>query len=441
MADTTSISSRVLDALVSAGLVTVEQLASARETANAAGTSAGTALVDRGLVTPADLATVLEEELGIPRVDLSSYAPDEEALLIMPVAVARQRNMLPLFEIEGMLTVAIGDALDVFKLDDLAGELGLEIEAVLADSASVRAAIVQYYEGAASVAAPSAATSAAPPAAGAPGAAEPVAAAAGPSQPAHPEIPELLAEEDLVVSAADFFEVPADESSVVAAPVTEAGAPATAVTEPVTIEQVVEAEAPAGHPAVDLDVLAVADTGKVALLVSDILEQAVARGASRIHLLPYKNDFFLVFRIKGRLEKIASAPLSMEGALIEGFKSFAKLSAVQASRPALNRLRADIGGKTLVLTVSVVPTVAGQRLVISLAADRPQPRTMLELGMNEAEARALHAMVERGRGLLLVSAPVAGGRSSTYYALLAHAAAVGKTVYSVERSIDYEIPA
>ena len=35
----------------------------------------------------------------------------------------------------------------------------------------------------------------------------------------------------------------------------------------------------------------------------------------------------------------------------------------------------------------------------------------------------------------------AGGRSSTYYALLQHAATAGKTVYSVERSIEYEIPA
>ena len=50
-------------------------------------------------------------------------------------------------------------------------------------------------------------------------------------------------------------------------------------------------------------------------------------------------------------------------------------------------------------------------------------------------------MVERGRGLMLVAAPVGGGRSTTYYALLQHAAQVGKTVYSVERSIEYEIPA
>jgi type II secretory ATPase GspE/PulE/Tfp pilus assembly ATPase PilB-like protein len=61
--------------------------------------------------------------------------------------------------------------------------------------------------------------------------------------------------------------------------------------------------------------------------------------------------------------------------------------------------------------------------------------------MSEAEVRALGAMVERGRGILLMCAPVAGGVSSTYYALLAHAASVGKTVYSVEEAVEYEIPA
>ncbi len=266
------------------------------------------------------------------------------------------------------------------------------------------------------------------------------------------------------LSAADFFEVADDTREVVDAPtdVTEAlGAQAAGPTEvsdelaeavgavpddsaPAderprqTVEEVAESQ---GTAAIDLDVLAVADDRKLAVLVSDILESAVARGANRIHLFPYKSDFFLVFRIAGRLEKVSSAPLSLQGALVDGFKHYAKLGGVGSDAPALGRLHAEIGGKQLVLTVSSVPTVAGQRLVISIAPARPEPRDFLGLGMSEAEARALRAMAERGRGLLLVAAPVAGGRSSTYYALLSHAANAGKTVYSVERSIEHEIPA
>jgi type II secretory ATPase GspE/PulE/Tfp pilus assembly ATPase PilB-like protein len=110
-------------------------------------------------------------------------------------------------------------------------------------------------------------------------------------------------------------------------------------------------------------------------------------------------------------------------------------------RPAVGRVHADVAGKAVVLTVSSVPTVAGQRLVVSINHKQSHPRELSELGMSDAESRVLGAMVERGRGLLLVAAPVAGGRSTTYYALLQHAARVGKTVYSVERNIEHEIPA
>lgn len=401
MSDAATIAGRVLDAVIGAGVVTAEQVSAARADA-IDDASAGRALIEHGMITPDQLSAVLEEELGYPRVDLESYAPDDEALAIMPGAVARNRGLLPLFEIEGTLTVAIGKPADVFVLDAVGAELGVTMDAVLAESSDVTAAVVQYFG------------------------------------EAGPEALGLSADE-IEISASDFFELSDETPVVLEVPSDEAAPQEQAVAQ--TVEEVVEAAAPVGGVTFDLDVLAVADERKVSVLVSDILENAVQRGASRIHLLPYKSDFFLVFRVKGRLEKVASAPLSMQQPLIDGFKAYAKLGGVTADRPALGRFHCDVGGKPVVLTLSSVPTVAGQRLVISIAPQRPQPRGLAEIGMSEAESRALYAMVERGRGILLIAGPVGGGRSTTYYALLQHAAQVGKTVYSVERSIDYEIPA
>ena len=63
-------------------------------------------------------------------------------------------------------------------------------------------------------------------------------------------------------------------------------------------------------------------------------------------------------------------------------------------------MRARYAEKDVTLTVSAVPTVAGQRLVISLAAIGAEPRGLAELGMTEAkvvsESRRLSAVV-RGR--------------------------------------------
>jgi len=390
-----SVTSKVLEALEIAGLLSGEQIESAINAASAGDRSVGQVLIDRGLVTAADIESVLEDAFGTPRVNLSSYTPDEGALNILSADIALSYRVLPLFEIEGMLTVAVGQAVDVFLLDDLMLKAGMEIEAVLADSASITAALAQYYDA---------------------------------PQPA------AFDTEEPVISAEDFFEAPvgeliAEDSRIEA--FTEAAQ---------SIEDIAETAPSAEPSAIDLDVLALADAGKVAVLVSDILAHAVNKGANRIQLLPYKGDFFLVYRIHGRLERVASAPLSLQGALVDGIKAFARLSSVHSLHPALGRVKTNIGEKELIVTVSVVPTIAGQRLVVSLNSGRSVPRGLGELGMNEAEIRALHAMVERGRGILLVCAPVAGGRSSTYYALLQHAAQAGKTVYSVERSIEYEIP-
>ncbi len=205
------------------------------------------------------------------------------------------------------------------------------------------------------------------------------------------------------------------------------------------IEQVVEARAVPDH-AIDLDVLAVADDRKVAVLVADILDYASDRNATRIHLLPYKAEFFLVFRVGGRLEKIASAPLSMQAALINGFKSYVRLTQTPSGQPAMSRIRAEIRGREYVVTTSIVPTLGGQRVVLALGSPVDAPESLVALGMNETEERALHTMIERGKGLVLIASPIGGGRSTTYYALLSHAARAGRIAYSVEEAAEHEIP-
>lgn len=437
MAETT-LTEKVLDTLVNAGLLTMDQLTSVRE-ASADGTSVAAILLDRGLVTAADVGSALEDELGVPRVDLSSYAPDEEALELVPASLARERRMLPLFEIDGTLTVAVGDPMDVLRLDDVARQLAVELDPVLTDPTALLGAIVQYYgEQVADAATPAAA---------------PSVMQVVEYVPEEPEIPlPPVAEEDLGVAelaaglAADdgiavSVTLEPDEIPLPPSAVPEVSRLDDAPEVVETIEQIVAAEVPSRRAPVDLDILAVADSTKVALLVTDILTDAASRGASRIHLLPYKDDFFLVYRVKGRLEKVASAPLSLQGALVEGFKNFARVGAVGVGVPAMGRVRTRLADQDLALTVSVVPTIAGQRVVISLVPFRADPRGLGALGMSEAEVRALHAMVERGRGILLLAAPVAEGRSSSYYALLAHAASAGKTTYSVERFVEYEIAA
>lgn len=439
MSPAETLTRRILDALVARGLLTAEQSVSVEDAARVRRSTAGAVLLERGLVSVSDVTLALEDELGVPRVNLANYAPEERALALVPPRVAREGGILPLFEIEGILTVAIGDAMDAFGLDDVAAAVGLEVEPVLVDRDALARAIREHYGTAGTLGTGGLETAPKKDAAT-------ILGATGEAQRAVTEVrTEEPAPEPATGEASDAVgEHAATEDAREVVEAAGAGSHADHAPEPMAATEEVESHAvsaaAAGSP-IDLDMLAVADARSVALLVSAILEDAVARGASRVHLLPYKDEFFLVYRIDGALERVAEAPLAFEAALVEGFKHYARLGETGSGRPVLGRVRRRIGEKEVVLTVSVVPTVAGQRLVASLEASEPMPRELATLGASEAEARALRAMVERGRGILLICAPLAGGASTTYYALLAHAAGAGRTVYSVERSIGYEIPA
>ncbi len=130
----------------------------------------------------------------------------------------------------------------------------------------------------------------------------------------------------------------------------------------------------------------------------------------------------------------------MQGALIDGFKSYVRLTQTPSGQPAMSRIHAEIRGREYVVTTSIVPTLGGQRVVLALGSPVEPPESLTALGMNETEERALYTMVERGKGLVLIASPIAGGRSTTYYALLHHAARAGRIAYSVEEAAEHEIP-
>jgi len=383
------ITRRLCDAVVQTGLVTPGRLAEAQVAASSSGRHLGAVLSQAGLLTAQQAALVLERDLGIPRVDLSSYTPEPSALSLVPAEYAVANNALPLFEIDGVLTVALGDPFDVFALGALASEAGIDLEPVLAARADVQAAVAQYYGAGAQAAPgelPGAGSGAAP----------------------------------LEASLDDVDRQPEAEAETADAP------PA--------------AEFDVSAP-IDLDVLAVADTARAARLAGNILEHALAAGADAVHLVPYKDDFFLAYRVAGTLERVASAPLALEGPLVDAFRALGHLPSSTAQRAELGRTRLRVSEHDIVLTTSVLPTVSGERVVLSFGRLERAVPTFASLGMSVAEAKATEVLLERGEGLLVLFAPAGHRASDTYYAALSHAAEAGRTVVSIERAIAHELPA
>jgi type II secretory ATPase GspE/PulE/Tfp pilus assembly ATPase PilB-like protein len=134
--------------LVSEGLMTGEQLEAAEKMAKNREKLLGKVLVNSGFISEDQLASFIGKKINVPYVDISNYTIDKKTLDRVPKKFAIFYNMLPLFEIEGVLTIAMQDPLDILSLDEIESLLRFKVEAVLATETSLKMAIAQWYDGA-----------------------------------------------------------------------------------------------------------------------------------------------------------------------------------------------------------------------------------------------------------------------------------------------------
>ena len=82
--------------------------------------------------------------LKVPSVNLNTYQIDPEALELIPEAIARKYNAIPLAITDGALQVAIAHANDILTLESLAVWTRMRIEPVTASANEVQEAIDRH---------------------------------------------------------------------------------------------------------------------------------------------------------------------------------------------------------------------------------------------------------------------------------------------------------
>ncbi len=132
--------------LVRDKLVGFEELEAAQEFANAQNVNVGTALINSGAIDEEALLKFLEEKLHIPYVDLEGYEIDKKCLEFITFKEAVNYKILPLFQIEDTLTIAMADPLDLFAIEDIIERTGKVIEPVISSENSILKKIGEYYE-------------------------------------------------------------------------------------------------------------------------------------------------------------------------------------------------------------------------------------------------------------------------------------------------------
>jgi type IV pilus assembly protein PilB len=101
-------------------------------------------LLDQGVVTQSQLASARAAQAGLPYVELLEYPVDRSAVSLVPAAMCRRHEVLPIGIAGDYLMVAMVDPGDVFALDDVRAASRMQARAVVAERSDLRAAIDRY---------------------------------------------------------------------------------------------------------------------------------------------------------------------------------------------------------------------------------------------------------------------------------------------------------
>ena len=132
-------------ALVESGLLTLEQVKAATEEGRRTGESLVKLILSKKMLEEKQVLSFLEEEMGIPHVSLSSYLIDQKTIESLPPAVAKKFGVIPLFQVENTLSIAMADPFDIKAIDEIRTKTGKDIEVMSATPTEINQAIVQYY--------------------------------------------------------------------------------------------------------------------------------------------------------------------------------------------------------------------------------------------------------------------------------------------------------
>ncbi len=132
--------------LVRNNIITFEDIEHAQSLAEAQNINLGQVLINTSMISEHDLLKFLEEKLHIPYVDLEDYEIDKKCLNYISYNEALTYKILPLFEIEDILTIAMSDPLDLFAIDKIIERTNKTIEPVLGSENSILKKINEYYD-------------------------------------------------------------------------------------------------------------------------------------------------------------------------------------------------------------------------------------------------------------------------------------------------------
>ncbi|OGY47244.1 MAG: hypothetical protein A3J62_03590 [Candidatus Buchananbacteria bacterium RIFCSPHIGHO2_02_FULL_38_8] len=174
-------------------------------------------------------------------------------------------------------------------------------------------------------------------------------------------------------------------------------------------------------------------------MVNSIIEQALSRNASDIHIEPQAKKVNIRFRIDGILHTILELPKEILPSLAARIKIISNLKIDEHRIPQDGRCQFTYGDREIAIRVSVMPTLHGPKAALRLLEPEKKQFTLVKLGLNRRDFHLLKNEIKAAQGMILVTGPTGSGKTTTLYSLLQMLNSDKINICTIEDPIEYGI--
>jgi type IV pilus assembly protein PilB len=178
----------------------------------------------------------------------------------------------------------------------------------------------------------------------------------------------------------------------------------------------------------------------VVRLLELVINDAIAKGATDLHIEPEDQAIRIRHRIDGVLIPSDTIPRELHAPLVSRLKVLGGLDITEQRLPQDGRISQMVNGRRVDLRIATFPTTFGEKVAIRILEKEKLVRGLSELGFSRRNHTLFQDILSKSRGIVLVTGPTGAGKTTTLYSALSYLGSSERNILTVEDPVEYQIP-
>jgi len=173
--------------------------------------------------------------------------------------------------------------------------------------------------------------------------------------------------------------------------------------------------------------------------VNEIIELALERRATDIHLEPARDGIRVRIRVDGILTTVRTFTVELARPIVSRVKILASLNIAERRLPQDGRSRTRIGNADVDIRIATMPTAFGEAAILRLLQHEKGVKEFSQLGLSSRDFDTFSRALKAPHGMIVVTGPTGSGKTTTLAAALGTLNDATRKILTIEDPIEYEI--